>query len=273
VAGASPRQIRFVRLLIGAKGARKKGHDRWIVETPSGRASIGVGDAETLVDAGVLQVRGVELGQGQMDAGILAATDLAKNWLRRVLAENDPHATQHRILVTKGEGEPALNLGESPLARLARRTAGGPGPFLQPHQFEAGERIRALVEKAALRPRTTMNYSAEHTASGKNGNCVTDLADMALDARARIASLKADMTPDCFSVLIDVCGYLKGLQQIEVERRWPRRSAKIVLRIALDVAATHFGIHAVARGPANGKTRNWSETANRMDMFPDTNRT
>jgi hypothetical protein len=57
----------------------------------------------------------------------------------------------------------------------------------------------------------------------------------------RLNRLAALLPADCWGVLFDVCGLGKGLQLVETERRWPRRSAKLVLRIGLDQLAAQFG--------------------------------
>lgn len=177
----------------------------------------------------------------------------ARGWVKRQMLDDDAFAAQHRVEAVTPQGL-RLNLEESPLARLAA----GETPFLARHQVEAGERVRKLCERAQLQPRVTMSYSAAHTAGGKGQSQAAEITDMAAEARRQLSALHAALPADCAGVVLDVCGMLKGLQQVESERGWPRRSAKLVLRIGLEQAAGFFGLSDVAVG-AGGKARMWGE--------------
>ena len=72
---------------------------------------------------------------------------------------------------------------------------------------------------------------------------------------------------ECAGVVFDVCGWLKGLQEVERDRGWPRRSAKLVLRIGLDHLAEHYGLSPVAVGRSGSRPRGWMEDGARPDRF------
>jgi hypothetical protein len=103
-----------------------------------------------------------------------------------------------------------------------------------------------------------MNYSGV-PADRKAGNGAGDISDLAADARRAVADIHRDLPTECAGVVIDVCGWLKGLQEVERERGWPRRSAKLVLRIGLDQLAHIYGIGPYAVGRDKGRSRHWLE--------------
>ena len=191
----------------------------------------------------------VEAGALNADAHTCRAGAEARAWLRRGQLEQNAQAASHRVLVDLAGRE--VDAAESPLARLAI----GKAPFLEPHHVEAGERVRRLVERAGLQPRMTMTYSASRVAGLAHHK--NDISDMAVDARRALAEMHRVLPADCAGVVLDVCGFLKGLQQVEFERGWPRRSAKLVLRIGLEQLALHYGLSAVAVVRAHGRNRAW----------------
>lgn len=253
-----PRTQRFIKKLIKGETATPDGSGRfWVVPGPR-VARISRADAKSLIEKGVLQRRG---------DGLVSAPG-ARTWLRRQLAGGGGFAEQHRDLARGADGE-LINLSESPLARLAQPGNGEP-PFLAPHHLTAGERIRVIVERSGLAPSVTARYGAEGKVDGTGAGPRDGIGmlDMHIEARRQLEVLHQALQPDCARVVIDVCGHLKGLQQVEAEYRWPRRSAKMVLRVGLDLAAAHFGYSAVATGRRNRRRRYWQGADARPAMFP-----
>lgn len=232
------RLVYFVRGLLGGEAGHLSSDT---FSTPDGRSA-------TAVEIRELISRGVLAGS----ATTCRANTETAGWLKRARLDADVYAAQHRIPAPTSDGM-VLNLAESPIARLAS----GESPFLLRHHLEAGERVRILVERAQLLPRVTMTYSASRTAGGQGHKA--DISDMAADARRAVARIHEWLPPDCASVVIDVCGFLKGLQDVERDRGWPRRSAKLVLRIGLDQLAQHYGIGAVAVGKVSAGPRGWMD--------------
>lgn len=135
-----------------------------------------------------------------------------------------------------------VNQNESPLAMLRRRKDKSGARFLTEEEFLAGERLRVDYERACIMPRLGVNWDAiaagPRRQSGAGG--MAELSDAVIAARRRVDSAIGDVGPELAGVLIDICCFLKGLEKVEAERRWPARSAKLLLKAALGALARHY---------------------------------
>ncbi|MBI5313540.1 MAG: ATPase [Methylocystis sp.] len=185
----------------------------------------------------------------------LALVDAGRAHLRRLSAPDvdqaEPFRAQHASYalrqLEKGARPTLVNDAESPLAWLARRKDREGRTFLDAAQLEAGERFRRDIEQAQLLQRVTANWEASINAARRGANAGA-VSEVAIDARRRLARAFDAVGPELAGLLTDVCGYLKGLELVESERGWPPRSAKVVLKIALDRLARHYGLAVEARG-------------------------
>ena len=196
--------------------------------------------------------------------GEFAAAPVARAWLKRRADAERPFRVQHGDIVrTSAAGdrdrEVAIDLDESPIGALARRPGKSGEPWLSADLASAAERLRRDFEIGQLQPRITANWSAS-VSSGRrtgDGSGLKDLNDMALSARLRFDRAMREVGPELSGVLVDICCFLKGLEAVERERRWPARSAKLVLRIALTSLARHYGLTATATGKPSVELRHW----------------
>ncbi len=185
----------------------------------------------------------------------LALVDAGRAHLRRLSAPDvdqaEPFRAQHASYalrqLEKAARPTLVNEAESPLAWLARRKDREGRTFLDAAQLDAGERFRRDIEQAQLLQRVTANWEASINAA-RRGADAGAVSEVAIDARRRLARAFDAVGPELAGLLTDVCGYLKGLELVESERGWPPRSAKVVLKIALDRLARHYGLAVEARG-------------------------
>ncbi len=163
---------------------------------------------------------------------------------------------QHQIATEHGFASVTIDEAESPLAWLARRRGRDGRPLIEAYQLQAGERLRADFTCANLMPRTTSNWSSPISAD-RRGDRAGTFTETMIASRQRVRQALDAVGPEFSGLLVDVCCFLKGLEGIERERSWPTRSAKIVLKLALDRLARHYGYAAKATGKGEAPIRTW----------------
>ncbi len=186
----------------------------------------------------------------------LSLTEAGQANLRRANAPEPDSAFfhQHRetaaavVETDAGAKRVRIDTEESPLDWLRRRRGRDGEPMIDEASYQAGERLRTDIMLAGLLPGVTARWDATPRSGGPVSPA--DATDRMIAARQRIRNAFDAVGADFSDLLMDLCGFLKGLELIERERRWPPRSAKIVVRMALARLAEHYGIESAARGPA-----------------------
>jgi hypothetical protein len=178
--------------------------------------------------------------------------------------EINPHRRPHLALaqaeVTTATGATRVTVdeAESPLAWLARRKGRDGRPLIEAHQFLAGERLRADFTRANMMPRTTSNWDNPVAIGRGTGSAgAGHMTDLVVAARQGVQQALKSVGPEVSGLLLDICCFLKRLEDVERERAWPARSAKVVLQLALDRLARHYGLNPEAHGCGRPALRTW----------------
>lgn len=155
-----------------------------------------------------------------------------------------PSVIEGRRLVTGPDGRRAMqtvNLGESPIAWLARRRDAQGEAWLSLIEIAAAEKLRDDFVLAGTVGRLTMAWDAGPKTRGGRGPGV-DSAERARVAKARIARALAEVGPGLREILEHVCFAGTALDAAERSLGLPRRSGKAVLKLALGRLAAHYGL-------------------------------
>jgi hypothetical protein len=128
-----------------------------------------------------------------------------------------------------------LNLAESPLGWLRARG------HVSGRQFDAGEQLRADWERAQLAPSVTMRWDA-----APGGRSASEAAlgptEAQVAARRRFDAAIAAVGAGLTDILWRVVCAGEGMREAEQALGWPARAGKLVLCLALDRLADHYGM-------------------------------
>ncbi len=189
--------------------------------------------------------------------GELVITQAGRSWLIRAHGETNvekasgapsPFKRQHQAYETRKidvEGRPekvTVNIKESPLSWLAGRKGKDGQALIKTSHLEAGERLREDFEMGHFQGRMTSLYEARPLEKGRRAAPGMNATERQISAKGRFDAAVSAMGPGLADVACRVCCQQQGLKNTEDDLGWPSRSAKIVLRIALDRLADHYGI-------------------------------
>lgn len=183
-------------------------------------------------------------------------------FLARAEAGEEGFLAQHRDMSARAIGDErgrlvshAVNLRESPLAWLASRKGPDGRALISAAQFEAGERLRADYTRGQLQARVTVDWQMPFCDGGGGGDRLS-LTEAAMAARKRVGEALAAVGPGLGDILVEVCCHLKGLEEAERAFQWPPRTGKVVLRIALERLAAHYGL--IRNTARSSPIKSWS---------------
>lgn len=130
-----------------------------------------------------------------------------------------------------------VNLAESPLGWLRARG------LVDSRQFEAGERLREDYEMAALGPRVTMRWDAAPAMQrGGVPDHRLDPTTAQIAAKRRFHAAVNAAGPGLADILWRVICAGETVPTAEKALGWPARAGRLVLTLALDRVASHYGL-------------------------------
>ena len=126
-----------------------------------------------------------------------------------------------------------INLSESALSWLGARK------LIDARQIETGERMRGDYERASIAPSVTMRWDA--MPRGGAGETL-DPTTAQIAAKRRFDAAIAGVGPGLSDILWRVVCADERLADAERALGWPTRAGKLVLGLALDRLADHYGL-------------------------------
>ena len=131
------------------------------------------------------------------------------------------------------------NLGQSPIAWLARRKDQSGRPWLTQAQIAAGEHLRQEAEKALKGPSVTMRWDALPR-SGTGSAARVETTEQSMAAAARVEAALTAVGPRLRGFVEHICIRETSLQTAEREHGLRPRQGKTLLKQGLQRLAEHY---------------------------------
>jgi hypothetical protein len=137
----------------------------------------------------------------------------------------------------RGGRSVTINAAESPLGWLKARG------HVDARQYDAGEQLRRDWEMAQLAPSLTMRWDAAPSARFPgSGEARLTASEAQVAARARFDRALTAVGPGMSDVVWRIVCAGEGMRDAEQALGWPARAGKVVLCLALDRLADHYGM-------------------------------
>lgn len=170
---------------------------------------------------------------------------------RGQISADNPHGRAHRTMETQtlrgddGFYRPAqVNLNTRSALRVLglRRDSSGEA-FLTAQELAAGEKFANDYARANFGKAQTQDY-AHAGADISRVNTAENAAITAIDSRAQVNAAIEYVGPGLSRAVIAICGQEIGLEQMEKNEGWTRRSGRTVLKLGLQRLAEFYGTTA-----------------------------
>lgn len=242
-----------------------KGRERALRYLASGSVAI-----ENAADGRLALLRGEGRAPVAVERTVIASLTAGKQAIResgrlrlaQMRAPSGARSLRETRATPSGFAAVDVNPDESPLSALRRLKGRDGAPFIADAEFRAGERLRVDYTRGLIMPRLGANWEAS-VSSGRRAGGVAELTETALAARLRVEKAIGAVGPELSGLLVDICCFLKGIEQVEGERGLPARSAKVLLKAGLAALARHY------EPPADGSRRtrfHWGAADYRPEM-------
>ena len=142
-------------------------------------------------------------------------------------------------------------------------------PLLTDAQVAAAQRFAQDFAIGQMQPRVTARWAVDAMPEPRRRSAPgagVEVAAATAAAQARVRKAMAHLGGEMAGLVLDVCCFEHGLEEIEAARHWPARSARIALRFALTALAMYYGLIVPPRDGV-APIRQWAE----LDFKPNAN--